>query len=684
MNSVTLNGTSYNDGDTGPNNLGAGGHRTVLLPMLADAVVDLSAKVTAAANQVEAAQAAANSAAVAANVTLWVSGKTYGIGENTYSTVPGKPYIYRRTTIGSGTQDPSVDSANWMMAPGQTPLQTGNAGKYRYTNGTNESWEPIPGLAGAVITGAVALTATSPAAMTITPASAGLYATLPVATTCIEAASLFSFYNAGDFDYGIKNSAGVQLGWVRPKSGAVIGLADNLSAAGVWTLYGVEKTGVTAKLLLPAVAGVNLGNLIAVPLDATRVCFIFGGANCYAIVYDSSSLSWGAPTLVRVVDQGLFSAVLSAANQVLVVSCSATALEAVTLTISGTGITVNTGSKGAATLSTSMSSASPTLVAVGASFVVGYMRTPGTNDAGVRAISISGITPTIGAESTLLVGNVPIVFASGSIARCVSWSATQVRCSPFTVSGSTLTLGTAATVTATASMYRAILNGNGNIVVDYPNTTHFASIFKLSGTVEAVNSADLGQIPSGINQTTALPVTAAKLVYCTVASSSIFLNTLTDSAGTASVGTEVQVSNIGTLSNIGASAVLSGIAAFLVHGTGTAVHKVDVNFAGTSPALLSTSAVAGSLLTGFANTTSRGGRHSFALVTAAGITSLAFDAAAQSIVATSAALYQVKAPPMLQSNYVGIAGVASNESYFQTGSTAGTSPVTFQRIEAAA
>lgn len=48
-NSVTVNGNTYNDGNVAPNNMGAGGHRDYLIPMLSDAVSDLAAKQSAAA-----------------------------------------------------------------------------------------------------------------------------------------------------------------------------------------------------------------------------------------------------------------------------------------------------------------------------------------------------------------------------------------------------------------------------------------------------------------------------------------------------------------------------------------------------------------------------------------------------------------------------------------------------------
>lgn len=612
------------------------------------------------------------------------SGQVYtGVHDFSGATLYAKTLAYGA----SGNQVATVDYVNAAQFQAiDLPGQAGKSGYALFTNGTNPYWALVAGAGGANITGNITLTAGSAAAMTVSPTSAGLYATLPDSTTCIKTTTMFSFYNAGDYDYGVKNSAGTQIGWIRPRTGAIVGLSDNATAAGSWTHYGLEKTGVTAKLLLPTVSGSNLGNLVSIALDSTRTCFVFGAANCYAIVYDSSSQTWGAPTLIRVVDDRMFSAVLSSANQVLVVSYATTAMEAVTITISGTGITVNSGTKGSATLSTVVNtSTSPTLVAVGSSFVASYTRTPGAPDSGIRAISVSGTTPTIGAESALLVGNLPIVFASGSVARCISWNTTQVRCSPFTVSGSTLTLGTAANVTSTSvGLFRAILNSNGNIVVDYANTTHYVSVFKLTGTTEAATSVNIGQVPTDSQKTTALQATASKIVYCTVASNVIYLNTVTDTAGTASAGTEAQIANIGTLSTVGASSVINSIGVFLVHGTSTAVHKIDVSFSTASPVVNSVSAVCASLVPTAAFMNSKGIRNPLALINTDVIYSISTDVSAKSITATYGTIYQVNAPSLLTPNYVAVNGASNTESFFQTGSGTGTSPVTFQKVEAAA
>ena len=65
-----------------------------------------------------AADVSASEAAVNAivNVTLWVSGTSYTIGQAVYS--PITFLTYRRKTNGAGTTDPSADTTNWSLIVG--------------------------------------------------------------------------------------------------------------------------------------------------------------------------------------------------------------------------------------------------------------------------------------------------------------------------------------------------------------------------------------------------------------------------------------------------------------------------------------------------------------------------------------------------------------------------------------
>lgn len=442
------------------------------------------------------------------------------------------------------------------------------------------------GLGGTTLTGNVTLTVASAGSTTVTPTAPGLYATLPVATTCSEANNLFLITNAGDYDYGVKDSVGTQLGWIRARTGAFIGLSDNSTAVGVWSYQGLEKTGITASYVNSTLT--NMGETIRrIALDANRTCFLFGGVDCYAIVYDASTQTWGTATLVRAtISTGAFLGVLSATNQVLVCSNdTTTAMQTVTLTISGTTVTVNAP---VATTLAGNFSAYGQLIAVGASWVVSYARA--TTRGGLRAITVTGTTPTVGAESvvTTAVATAPTIFASGAVVRALAptVSNTTLSAIPYTVATSTLTLGTAATTTITADAFRAFLNGNGNVVCHYINTTHFATVFKLTGTTEAASSVNLGTVPTSVTtQADYVQVTSSKTVFMYSASNTTwYSNILTDTSGTASAGTEISRAVTGNMTFVSGLTSSGNTARFATtSGTNGVTQHINLDCSGASP-----------------------------------------------------------------------------------------------------
>ena len=65
------------------------------------------------------ASASANSAAVTADVTLWVSGTTYSIGDNVFSPITLE--TYRSKSAFTSTTDPSADDTNWQQITAVSP-----------------------------------------------------------------------------------------------------------------------------------------------------------------------------------------------------------------------------------------------------------------------------------------------------------------------------------------------------------------------------------------------------------------------------------------------------------------------------------------------------------------------------------------------------------------------------------
>ncbi|MBI3096334.1 MAG: hypothetical protein HYY97_15810 [Rhodocyclales bacterium] len=83
-----------------------------------------------------------NAALGVVNITEWVSGTTYAVGEVTWS--PADFQGYRRKTAGAGTTDPSADSTNWQRTEiSATSLQTQSATAFT-TAGTAPAFTLTP------------------------------------------------------------------------------------------------------------------------------------------------------------------------------------------------------------------------------------------------------------------------------------------------------------------------------------------------------------------------------------------------------------------------------------------------------------------------------------------------------------------------------------------------------------
>ena len=456
---------------------------------------------------------------------------------------------------------------------------------------------------GSTPTGNVTLTGATSSTYVVTPAAPGYYATLPNGNAAAVGAQIASIYNAGDYDYGIKDSTGTQLGWIRPKTGVSISLAAN-SAAGTWSIPGIAKTGITAQLInTSATNTTSTVNTTIIALDSTRKCIVTGGSTIYAVVYDPSQAAgsqWGSVATVRTgVSTSAFLAILSGTNQVLVVSNDATtAMEAVTLTIdSTTGITVNSGTKGTATLAGNWA-AYGQIKAVGSSWVVSYGRAATVS--AIRAITISGTTPTIGSEAAATsasgsVSTAPTIHViSSSVVLAIEATTSNIYAKPWTVSGTTLSAGTEASATTSAAGYRSQAFGSGNIALFFINTTALkGAVVSVSGTVAAISAVTVNSALTPTNATTAIETIAASstkicVIYYNV-STTFCLNHLIDTAGTASVGTEVSQNVQGnmTASNV-APVSLSGSNALFFAQTSTSVNMaINVDTSGASPVLSS-------------------------------------------------------------------------------------------------
>lgn len=522
---------------------------------------------TQANNAANSATASANSALVAGAVA-WVSGTTYAIGDTRYS--PINFQTYRRKTTGAGTTDPSADSTNWTkaLAAGVTSVTTA--------------------------TGMTTLTSTA-TLLKITPASYGVAVTLPDATTCSVGGPLHIIDNRGAYPVRVLNSAGTLLGFIFAGVVSHVSLIDNSTAAGVWTVENSELVGASAQLLttnLVALSSVTSGGG-AISLGSGRELLV--GQNpansaIYGVVYDSTTNTFGSVTLIRstasVGNATCYASVLVSTDKVLVASCPSsggTTFEAVVLTITGTAIAVGTAAT--ATLSAAMTGFADGcgLIAVGSSFVCSY--TVATPAAQIRALSISGTTVTIG-SATVLDGTSGGLIALGDSTHviAVSTATTHLYTKPYLVSGSTLTAGTGTdTNSGTMTLNKlAALGTRWYVGYNDGGSTVKGGVVSLSGTGNGTTTITTETLFSAGTLQDAIIVSSDKVLVLNDQTTNN-ANILTDTAGTASAGTAI---NLGT-SSFRAILYTSSTDVYVQDGTTSTIDVFKVDCSGASAVLTS-------------------------------------------------------------------------------------------------
>ncbi len=483
-------------------------------------------------------------------------------------------------------------------ASGNLALQSGGVTGLTVSSGGAVSFSGavsgIPGSGGTISSGSVVLTSASTGAQSITTTNYGQTITLPNATTLSDGACLYTINNLGAYPLKIVNNAGSTLGFVITNNPVTVGLADNSTAAGTWSLINSDPFAVTAQTFSTALY--NRGNISSigrsVVIDSNRTLLLFGSTNIYGIIYDTSTSTWGTTTLIRTATISNYAAVLSATDQVLVCSNNtATGMEAVTLTLSGTTITVNTAAT--ATLSAADNSSSYSLVAVGTSWVVQYgVATPALQ---MRALTISGTTVTIGAATVLngtTLTNVYVTAVSASVALVTSnTTASTFFATPYTISGTTITVGTGATyATSVANSYKILPISSGArwavIIINTAQTNVIGLIISVAGTTASISSATLATaVNANDANNSGIIVSGSKLIYVPYNPGSQ-INILTDSAGTASAGTAITpFSGASTQIPISVNTTTNLATFHFRSAGGTAYGRILVNFSGASPVL---------------------------------------------------------------------------------------------------
>ena len=482
----------------------------------------------------------------------WISTQTYALAANVIGT---DGILYTSLQAGNINNQPQTSPTYWIMSTipalktvnSQSLIGSGNIVIGGTGTGATES------------SGSIVLTSASMALQSVTTTAYGQSVTLPSATTLTTGIPIFAIANRGAFPLLIIDNAGTLLGFV-PVAGYVLCSVANIgTAAGVWDLAGeIAYAPDAGGSVTFGTAETAFTNLVAVTLDTTRVLFLMSGtAAVQSVVYDFSTGTFGTPALVRTGSiAAKVLAIKSATNQVLVVTCIATAMESVVLSISGTAITVNTAL--ATTIAGTVGlvgdpAIGSTITQVGSSYVVPYAY--GTITV-IRSMTITGTTVAIGAELTLSGDkNYPaIMYAVGSV--CVAFTRDgSIYVTPVTISGTTQTIGTLATIVANNNQFIVQAIGTRWALVHNGAGTKFSgSIVSLTGTTATASTVQLNAGTTG-GGSFAMKINGSNIVCVSYdsATNAINANVMTDTAGTASAGT------VATLA-VGAAAYVAGFA----------------------------------------------------------------------------------------------------------------------------
>lgn len=418
-----------------------------------------------------------------------------------------------------------------------------------------------------------------------TPTNFGMKVTLPSATTMTASAFVHAIDNRSDYSIRVHNFLDNLIGFVPPRTYSPIGLIDNSTSAGTWEIVNGERIGISAQLNSTLIT--NLADRAATAVDMgsnIEVVYGYRTSDGYltAVAFNRDTATFGTPVVVRSANVAgggniTAAAIKHSSTQVLMISCTytSTAMEAVIVSVNTSTLALTVNTAATATLAGNITnfvigSALVALPSLADSFVTSYLRS--TSVAGIRAISVSGTTVTIGAETALdgtLGGN---LVTSGDKVIAASRTTTVVYTKPYTISGSTITAGTgtSATLTGTAIDFFFPLGTRWALFYNDLAATQYAGIVTLSGTTTTISVAS----QSSANPSDCIVLGSDKVVF----GETNTINILTDSSGTAFLGTALS-------HTVGARRMLftSGNNVMCISNTNTPTALYDCS--GSSPVL---------------------------------------------------------------------------------------------------
>jgi hypothetical protein len=442
------------------------------------------------------------------------------------------------------------------------------------------------------------ITATSNVALTstktlvvATPDNFGMKVTLPDATTMNPDAFVHAIDNRSDYHIRVHNAADVLIGFVPQRTYSPISLVNASTLTGQWDIVNGQRIGFSSQLNSTVLASFYSTGASAVDMGS-NIEIIYGyktDGQLAAVAHNRNTGTFGTPVVIRAQNIPSHAAAIKhTSTQLLVVSVRTTDTDLqaviVSLNTSTLALTVNTAAT--ATLGGNITnfvtgSALVALPSLSDSFVISYLRA--TSVAGIRAISVSGTTVTIGAETALSgsTGGNLVATADKVIAASVSTDGQTIYTRPYTISGSTITAGTGTTtgsVSATTIIidFFFALGSRWGLFFTEGTTDIKAAIVSLSTTTTSINAVAAGT--SG-PPSDCMVINSSKAVF----GNASIINILTDSSGTPSVGTALSQ----TMTNR-RFLWLSNNVVMAMAETATSQPVALFDVSGTSPTLLKT------------------------------------------------------------------------------------------------
>lgn len=471
------------------------------------------------------------------------------------------------------------------------PSQTGNTGKVVKTDGSSASWE-YAGIDN-MTSSAVSLTLTTrPTVAIMTPTDYGVVVTAPDATTCSLNDSLYRIDVRSSYPVVFADSTGVLRAVCPGNSVTTISLTDKSTAAGTWVPRGSGDIdcGPTGRFSIDGYFAALSASMCGIAITST-IDLIFlrnSSGHLYCCTWNRSTKAQGTITAVRTTNcYQNFTAVQKTSGQVAIFSVTAasTAGECVVVSLSGNNPVINTVATTTLTGNiSSLSGFSSVLSSGGEMVVVCSTATPASR---IYSISFSGTTPTI-SSATTLDGETHAGVRSDGAGKVVACSYTTSTSTfywrPYTISGTTITTGTGCNAAVSTATFRDFRNfGSYYFTLTSTSTTWYAHVVTLSGTTTTVSNVSLAL---GASAVTWSPISSTKYLVASMASGTFAANIVTNTAGTASIGTQL---TFGDLAAGGSSAFIMGCDAskgYVLNYTAATQSLVEIDVSGASPSLL--------------------------------------------------------------------------------------------------